>query len=147
MGRQVRKVKADWQHPKEDGRYKPLHESYTESKIQFEAAYKENGLQAALDDYGCAPNENDYMPEWSKEEACYYMMYEDISEGTPISPAFATPEELAKWLYDTKASTFANDTGTYEQWLRVCNGGFSPSAFIVNGKIKSGVEWNEQIND
>lgn len=67
------------------------------------------------------------------------MMYEDVSEGTPISPAFATPEELARWLTDNNASAYADQTASYEGWLRVANGGlaismvYSPQTGIVNG--------------
>jgi len=46
------------------------------------------------------------------------MMYETCTEGTPISPAFATPEELARWLADNEASAFGGMTASYEGWLR-----------------------------
>ena len=68
------------------------------------------------------------------------MMYEDTTEGTPISPAFATPEELARWLADTGASAFGDSTATYEQWLHVCKGGWAPSAVIDINGMRSGVE-------
>ena len=42
------------------------------------------------------------------------MIYETCSEGSPISPAFETPEELARWLTD---NSFGSMTATYEQWL------------------------------
>lgn len=68
------------------------------------------------------------------------MMYETTSEGTPISPAFTSPEELARWLTDTGASAFGKDTATYEQWLRVCQGGYAPSAiYTSDGGLQSGV--------
>ena len=67
------------------------------------------------------------------------MMYEITSEGTPISPAFATPEELARWLSDNEAIAFAGMTATYEQWLRVANGGYAGSAVMTDGKMESGV--------
>lgn len=87
-----------------------------------------------------APNPNDYMPDWPDEQRTHFMMYESTSEGTPISPAFATPEELARWLADTGASSFADFTATYEQWLNTIREGSAPSAIISNGTIKSGVE-------
>jgi len=140
MGRKVRKVPAKWEHPKNDnGKYEPLHEGYTKAKKEFEKVFREEGLQKAVE-WMHVPDENDYMPEWRGEEKTHYMMYEDTSEGTPISPAFATPEELAKWLADNGASTFGDMTGTYEQWLSVCNGGWGPSMVIENGVLKSGVE-------
>jgi len=55
------------------------------------------------------------------------MMYENTSEGTPISPPFETPEELARWLADNNASAFGGMTATYEQWLATCKGLYAPS--------------------
>lgn len=89
---------------------------------------------------GARPSPDDYMPDWPAERRTHLMMYEDTSEGTPISPAFATPEELARWLADNGASSFAGMTATYEQWLGVCKGGFAPSAVLEGGVLKSGVE-------
>lgn len=86
------------------------------------------------------PNPEYYMPEWTPEEATHYMMYENTSEGTPISPAFATPEELARWLADTGASSFADITATYEQWLATIKRGWAVSAVMDSNGFRSGVE-------
>jgi hypothetical protein len=140
-------VPAGWQHPHYEswtGRQglKPLHDGdqYSAARDGFIEKLKEEGLQAAIDYYGQAPDLADYMPQWAPEERTHFMMYEDTSEGTPISPAFATAEELARWLADTSASSFADHTASYEAWLRVANGGFAPSMIIENGVMKSGVE-------
>ena len=142
MGREVRRVPADWQHPKDSstGNYRPLHdgERYAEMAEGFLEKLNAEGLQEAIDHYGCV-DKNYYMPKWTDEQKTHYMMYEDTSEGTPISPAFETPEKLARWLSDTGASAFANDTASYEGWLRVAKGGFALSAVytektgLVNG--------------
>lgn len=66
------------------------------------------------------PHRDDYMPNWPAEERTHLMMYENTTEGTPISPAFASAEELARWLVDNNATWFASSTCTYETWLRVC---------------------------
>ena len=67
-------------------------------------------------------------------------MYEDTSEGTPISPVMETPEKLARWLVDNNASAFAGQTATYEHWLAVCKGGWAPSMIAVGGKLMNGVD-------
>ena len=87
------------------------------------------------------------MPQWTDEEATHYMMYETTSEGTPISPAFETPEELARWLADNKVSTFAWFTATYEEWLPICKGGYAPSMVIDNEGVHGGVEGMKRINE
>jgi hypothetical protein len=136
MGREVRRVPADWQHPKNEyDRYMPLYpgERYKANAEGFFEKANAEGLQEAIDWYGQAPDQNDYMPDWPESERTHYMMYEDTSEGTPISPAFATPEELAHWLADTGASSFGSQTASYEGWLRVAQGGWAPSAVSIGG--------------
>lgn len=142
MGREVRRVPADWQHPKQSTpdwrtgrmveRYKPLHEGekYAPTAAGFMEKANAEGLQEAIDYYGCPDKEN-YMPDWPAEQRTHFMMYEDTSEGTPISPAFATPEELARWLADTNASAFGSEGASYEAWLRVARGGWAPSMVIT----------------
>lgn len=142
MGREVRKVPADWQHPKDPitGYFKPLlGGSYEAEAAKFLAMANEKGLQEAVEWMGC-PDKADYMPDWSAEQRTHLMMYENTSEGTPISPAFATPEELARWLVDNNASAFGGWTASYEGWLSVARGGFACSAVIANGAMTSGVD-------
>jgi hypothetical protein len=170
MGREVRRVPADWQHPKAFNSYRgcdefvPLHEGgycggYAAQAAEWDEGWAkwQEGLCSVGGDWepidpehfgtsytgwaGARPSPDDYMPDWPDELRTHYMMYEDTSEGTPISPAFASPEELARWLADNGASAFANMTATYEQWLPVCRGGFAPSMVVENGQMKSGVEF------
>lgn len=66
-----------------------------------------------------------------------YQIWETVSEGSPITPVFSTPEELAHY-----ASThpWGGDTGgDYSAWLRFINGpGWAPSMVVENGVIKTG---------
>jgi len=89
---------------------------------------------------GQRPHRDDYMPNWPESERTHYMMYEDTSEGTPISPAFATPEELAQWLADNGASAFGDMTADYDHWLRVARGGWAPGMVMQGGRLESGVQ-------
>jgi hypothetical protein len=67
-----------------------------------------------------------------------YQIWETVSEGSPISPVFATPEDLARHMAGTK---WGADHGTsYETWLKFINGPgwapsgvYSPSAGYQNG--------------
>ena len=162
MGREVRKVPADWQHPKGgDGDFIPLFgRSYSEGVRKWEEglALWERGLR---DDWkggtvphgerpdvyawaewnGGRPRPEEHMPDWPPEQRTHLMMYEDTTEGTPISPAFATPEELARWLADNGASSFGSaGRATYEQWLAVARGGWAPSMVLDSKGLRSGVE-------
>ena len=144
MGRKVRRVPADWQHPIDEmtGCHKPLYpgERYAPSASEFLEKANAEGLQDAIDWFGQAPDKGDYMPNWPPEARTHFMMYEDTSEGTPISPALATPEELARWLADTNASAFGRNGASYEGWLRVARGGWAPSMVITEGVMTSGVD-------
>jgi len=152
MSREVRRVPPGWQHPKKaDGGYVPLFEGPYEAKI---ARWIEGRREWAMNPRsectweewaGDAPQSRDYMPTWGDDEKTHLQMYESTSEGTPISPVLATPEELAQWLVDNNASSFADRTATYEQWLAVARGRYAPSAVISSsGVLMSGVEATER---
>jgi hypothetical protein len=68
-----------------------------------------------------------------------WQMWENTSEGSPISPVFDTPEKLAQWLADHRASSFGSDTATYEQWLGMILRGWAPSAVMGPNGLQSGV--------
>lgn len=168
MGREVRRVPAGWRHPQyepwESGKgFIPLmrgpyskraaewdHEADAWSRgmsVNFatreERPKSETELQyEKLEDWDSPrPVASEYMPEWPEAECTHMVMYEDTSEGTPISPAFETPEELARWLADNGASSFGSSTATYEQWLPICRGGWAPSMVMEGNRLMSGVEF------
>lgn len=169
MGREVRRVPANWQHPKDErGHFIPLHDGrYLGGFAARDAEWMEGWRQwqngfcddwkggwkpidpehrgSTFTDYnGPRPSPDEHMPDWPDEQRTHLMMYEDTSEGTPISPAFEAPEELARWLADNGASSFGGMTATYDQWLNVCRGGFAPSAVMVGGRLMSGVEFTAE---
>lgn len=168
MGRKIRMVPPGWEHPKDEkGNYIPLLKgSYAQAAAEWDEGWA-HWQRGEVEDYsakdgaskwkpkpdsatdcarytdysGSRPSPDDYMPEFPEGTATMLMMYEDTSEGTPISPAFATPEELARWLADTGASAFGGMTATYEQWLATCNGAWAPSMVMEGRKMMSGVEF------
>ena len=48
-----------------------------------------------------------------------WQMWENTSEGSPMSPVFETAEALIDWLVDTGASYFGSTTASREQWSAV----------------------------
>lgn len=152
MGRTVRRVPKDWEHPKdENGKYIPLLEGpyserledWLEGKQQWDKGFRkdwrseeyipignEDKNTAYRDWDGECPDKTDYMPEWAEEDKTHYQMYEDTSEGTPISPVMESPEELARWLANNEASFFGGQTTTYDHWLDICRGGCGLPIFI-----------------
>lgn len=44
------------------------------------------------------PDPDDYFPSWPEGVATWFQVYQTVSEGTPVSPPFATREELVDYL-------------------------------------------------
>ncbi len=141
MGREVRRVPAHWEHPKDaTGCYIPLFDGagfakrvarWDKEAKKWAEGFRDDykGGAVALTDKekgrpfadldGERPDPKDYMPLWRDEERTHLMMYEGTTEGTPISPAFETAEKLAHWLASNKASWFGGDGTSYEAWLSI----------------------------
>lgn len=68
-----------------------------------------------------------------------YQIWETVSEGSPISPVFADPRDLAKWMVENDTS-ITSDT-TYDGWLNFITGpGWAPSMIGTTGiGFQSGV--------
>lgn len=155
MSRAVRMVPRDWEHPQtSEGHYKPLFEGCDVEALQREwdegaAQWEANPeVDCTWEEWcGHRPDSETYMPCWPEGQADHFMMYEEVTEGTPISPAFATPEQLARWLADNKASAFADRTATYGEWLDTIKRGSAVSAVMVGGSMMSGVEFEAREND
>ena len=179
MGREVRRVPPNWDHPKRDpnedryGRdgYQPMYDKNFDDCFaewladfdriragqltDFEQKCYPDGVSLAewLQDDGRPPEPKYYRP-WKDEEATWFQVWETVSEGTPVTPPFATREELIEylvregdfWQQDrwrrgdtfmqpnppgysrTAAEKFINDTG------------WAPSMVVANGKVMNGVE-------
>jgi len=179
MGREVRMVPANWQHPKaynyRTGKtdYVPLYEGgfgggYSSLSKEWDEGWEkwQQGLRESYGkgpkwvpieeeyknrrytDYsGQRPSPDDFMPDWPNDQRTHLMMYEDTSEGTPISPAFDTPEKLARWLCDNEASSCGRTTASFDSWLGMINVGWAPSMVVSGGRLKSGVEASPTIPD
>lgn len=136
--RQVRRVPAGWQHPRNpDGTYIPLFDGATFiirclnwdrdaaawNRGEFpDYADQESRRMSFAEWDGERPDPADYTPIWTEAEGTHLMMYECTTEGTPVSPAFATAEELARWLTDNGISVYGNAVTTYDHWLFMING-------------------------
>ena len=123
MGRECRRVPANWQHPKDSrGHHIPLLDGDYETRAAEYASIEDYPLGYSYVEWnGDRPEPQDYMPKFT-EPATHYQMYENTSEGTPISPVFKSKKKLAEWLYVTGASWFADMTATNEQWLGMIDG-------------------------
>jgi hypothetical protein len=64
-----------------------------------------------------------------------WQMWETTSEGSPMSPVFATAAELASWLARTGASLFGATTATRQEWLAIVTGDDFAHVEIAPGVI------------
>ena len=91
------------------------------------------GICSACSGHGMTPECREKHEEWEPTEpptGDAYQIWETVSEGSPISPPFETPEELARHMAGTK---WGADKGTsYESWLSFINGsGWAPSMVMA----------------
>lgn len=48
--------------------------------------------------HGMPPNPEYYRPDWPEGAATWWQVYQTVSEGSPVTPPFATKEELIDYL-------------------------------------------------
>lgn len=154
MGREVRMVPPGWEHPKDKrGSLIPLLRQTRNEYVAEKAAWERKDMAALpsyvlprfLDEYTYEEwagtiNKGPRMPDFEPGTATHFRMYETCSEGAPISPAFATAEELARWLADNGASAMGSRHALYEEWLRMIRVGTACSGVMSGGRVISGVE-------
>lgn len=145
MGREIRRVPADWQHPKskeyipsrdpfgdgkwvETDRYRPLYDRDYDSAAQawlVEFDQWRAGTHPYQDadtpyywDYDSPPDKDTCRErKWTEAEATHYQIYETVTEGTPISPVFATLSELVEWCVKQGYSRHAAEKFAEQGWV------------------------------
>lgn len=138
MGRELRKVPANWEHPKNDnGKYKPMFKEFygdalnewlnnhnqwldgTHPDLIEDPALKEIYPFYAMWGDGAPDVEFYQTKKYSDEELTHIQLYETTTEGTPISPVFEADEieKLCEWAAEN-ATTFASFKATKEEWKK-----------------------------
>lgn len=157
MGREIRRVPANWDHPRytaEDapyrdriGEYKPLYDQDYESAAEEWLANFDLWRQGKHPSQPCTysryfweydpPPDQDYYRDrkWGAEEATHYQVYQTVSEGSPVTPAFATKEELIDYL--ATHGDFWDQKRGDGPWLRASaeafvGAGWAPSMIVMS---------------
>ena len=144
MGRELRKVPANWEHPKKsDDRYQPMHDTFygdvIKEWIDDNEKWNNGTHKDLLDDpklkeeypfyamyHGNPPDVEYYQTKkYLPEELTHIQLYETTSEGTPKSPVYRADQldELCEYA-SKNVSTFANFMTTKEEWMRMLSDGF-----------------------
>lgn len=139
MGRELKRVPLDFNYPLNtvwEG-YSPNIEKFKSIKDIFTKAPYLKECNSSCDictkcnkTMDCC-NENadhcvwyneDIKAEWFYEvpKGDGYQLWEDTTEGSPISPVFTTLEGLCEWC-EKNAYTFADFKATKEEWFRMLN--------------------------
>jgi hypothetical protein len=156
MGREIRRVPADWEHPKNaQGRCQPMFDESFRGACErwkrryadweadkrpdyFDASVHEEDLQF-WEWAGGPPDRKYYRPDWAEESRTHFQFYETVSEGTPLSPPMESEESLAAWLAENNPSARGRKL-SYREWLAMVKQGYAPSFILAGGRLMTGVE-------
>ncbi|HET8695757.1 MAG TPA: hypothetical protein VFM33_13880 [Aquabacterium sp.] len=70
----------------------------------------------------------------------WYQMWQTVSD-KPYTPAFETPEELARWCADHPWGAEVDSPVSYEAWMKFIKGpGWAPSMIASDSAPKIGVQ-------
>ena len=144
MGREIRKVPANWEHPKRaDGRYQPMFNKYYGDVLNDwikEHEMWENGTHPNLIKDPTLKEEYPFYAMWNgnppdveyyqtkkylPEELTHIQLYQTTSEGTPISPVFKGDEleKLSEYAAEN-CTTFGDFKATKEEWFKMLSEDF-----------------------
>lgn len=163
MGREIRRVPPNYEHKQREAAFKmggwvkagpqPMYNELFDVKFaewladfdriragnldDLERDCYPNGLSDWLLDEGWPPD-RDYYRTWSDHEATWFQVWETVSEGTPVSPPFATREELASYL--AVNGDFWDQSRGHGGWgeenaRAFCQMGWAPSMAIIGGEL------------
>lgn len=138
MGREIRKVPANWEHPKNiHGHYQPMYDcTYREAVISH---FKDELLwhlwppknwRYIKEWFECWPDRDYHRPRLDVEPT-HFQIYENVTEGTPASPVFESLGEMKEWLLEQGYSEKAASTFT--------ESGYAPSFVFSSEKGVSGM--------
>lgn len=138
-------VPPNWEHPKsERGDYlQPMFDkSYAEARalwLEGLAAHKpEEHDGADFWEWEGMPPDREYYRPWADQEATWYQLWETVSEGTPVTPPYATKEELADYLAEHGDAWDQNrGDGPWgkERAQAFIRSGLAPSGMSVGGRF------------
>jgi hypothetical protein len=171
MGRELRMVPPNWSHPivtRRNGRegYQPMHKgSFDEASAEWKSEFLKwesgerpdycTGDSRAMEYWewaGGPPKDREFYCPWKPEDATWFQVWETVSEGTPVTPPFATKQELIEYLvengdfWDQSRRKQGNSVMSCEPWSRraaenFVNGpGYAPSFVLDGNGFRSGVQ-------
>jgi hypothetical protein len=141
--RELRRVPKDWQHPRDsqgdyiplfNGNYRTACDEYQRNVVLWAAGAHPD--QASARECGC-----DYFWQWDgrpppdpgergsymftepRDDLTHFQLYESTSEGTPLSPVFATADEVCEWAADNASAFGISHFVSADEWRAILIGG------------------------
>lgn len=161
MGREIRQVPADWEHPRDSrGHYLALYdESYEDAAREWidnaEAWLRGEQLKYGPDPgskydqprtltgfaeyFGHGPDPESYRSVFTSEPVSY-QVYETVSEGTPVSPVFATVDDMVGWLSTVPMGGVNREPLSRKAAEQFVEHGSAPSFIMDSRGLRTGVE-------
>jgi hypothetical protein len=176
MGREVKMVPPNWEHPKlnvfrpfpnmrYESEYVPMYDrSLEKAWLDWQAEYakwvdvghdeviaemaesgrageypKSEPYRSFCKWHGPPPNPHRYRPEWRDEDRTWYQVWSTVSEGTPVTPPFATEGELIDYL------TTRGDFRDRAEAERFVKGRWAPSMVVTATPAGSTVEFPRDV--
>lgn len=140
MGREIRRVPPGWKHPKkDDGGYQPMYDecfddvlyTWIEDYELWKAGKHPDQHDCPFWEWKDVPPDPYYYRSAFSEEPTWYQIYETVSEGTPVTPPFATVEELVDYL--VKYGDFWDQSRGDGGWKRENAEQFVNRGFALSG--------------
>lgn len=167
MGREIRKVPPNWKHPEKPEKnrvgmtaFQPMYDRTFEDaarewKADFAAwergerpsYYTDDGSNDEFWEYSGGPPDREYYRDYADADATWFQVYETVTEGTPVTPPFATEDELIEHLvangtwsdeYDRRAGWETGPCGwPREAAEKFVKSGWAPSMIVANGVVST----------
>lgn len=163
MGREVRMVPPNWDHPKRENcpdQYQPMFDRpFSEAAADWKANFAkweagkrpdycdEDSRNLEYWEWESNPPDRKYHVPFTEAEATWFQLWETVSEGTPVSPPFATKDELAAYLAEhgdfwdqsrSREGRFGFERGQPTGWgieraAAFVKAGWAPSMMVMPG--------------
>jgi hypothetical protein len=160
MSRTLRKVPPNYQHPKVCDRrgveaFRPMYDqTWADAVREWKDGYAawERGEHPQFHaggefwEFYAPPGDPDDYRTFTDDEATWFCVYETVSEGTPVTPPFATAAELVDYL--TTHGDFGRQQYGEPPWTRAnaeafIKAGWMPSAWVVMPAVGTGAATQE----
>lgn len=161
MGREIRRVPPNWEHPRHTkdttvrcdliGEYMPMmDQDYESAAAEWIAEFEQwnKGEHPTQQEsyassykyyweWAGTPDEETARPAFTVEPT-WYQGYETVSEGTPFTPAFATKDELVDWLVENGDPVYGSITK--KQAESFVEDAYAPSMVMTGGQLLGGIQ-------